>query len=165
MRSYLPIWERIRANPGRRVPIEVPAIYLPRLVNAMKKEKNTDIAYKNARTAQGKTGVVYKSTAPHPTKPGYIVCTYILREFSVVLGDSDKHSVVKKEPPMPEVLAKELDMVAFDFVPSTSDIINAKMQIGMELQALIDKKPEPAQTQTSSLSLREQLLKLQERIK
>lgn len=135
MRTYQPIWERIRANPGLRVPIEVPSVYLSRLLKAVNREKDQDATYRNVRASQRKTGILYKSTAPHATRPDFLVCTFILREFDVLLNNSDKHSVVRNQPPLPEVLAKELDMVAFDFVPSNADIIKAKMQLGTEIQA------------------------------
>lgn len=140
MRTYQPIWERIRANPGIRVPIEVPSIYLSRLLKAVNREKDQDATYRNVRAAQRKTGILYKSTARHVSREGFIVCTFILREFDVLLNNSDKHSVIKKEPPLPEVLAKELDMVAFDFVPSQIDIIKAKMQLGSEANLIEHKR-------------------------
>lgn len=140
MRTYQPIWERIRANPGLRVPIEVPSVYLSRLLKAVNREKDQDATYRNVRAAQRKTGILYKSTAMHPTRPEFLVCTFILREFDVLLNNRDKHSVVRSEPPLPEVLAKELDMVAFDFVPSNLEIIAAKMQLGSELQTIENER-------------------------
>lgn len=135
MRTYQPIWERIRANPGVRVPIEVPAVYLSRLLKAVNREKDQDSTYRNVRTSQRKTGIMYKSTAPHTSREGYIVCTFILREYDVILSYKDKQGVKRVEPPLPEVLARELDMVAFDFVPAVADVIAAKMQLGTEIQA------------------------------
>jgi len=140
MRTYQPIWERIRANPGVPVPIEVPAIYLSRLLKAVNKEKNEDNTYKQVRAAQKKTGVLYKSTAPHRTRTGFIVCTYILREYDVALSLSDLKSVVRDQPPLPAELSKALDMVAFDFVPSDAEIIAAKMQLGTEIQQIKNKQ-------------------------
>jgi hypothetical protein len=138
MRTYQPIWERIRANPGIRVPIEVPAVYLSRLLKAVNREKDQDATYRNVRASQSKTGILYKSTAPHRTRSDYIVCTFILREYDVLLSYKDRQSVNRSEPPLPEVLAKELDMVAFDFVPTSLEIIQAKMQLGSEAQKILD---------------------------
>lgn len=140
MRTYQPIWERIRANPGIRVPIEVPSVYLSRLLKAVNREKDQDATYRNVRASQRKTGILYKSTAPHTSRTGYIVCTFILREYDVLLSARDKQSVKRSEPPLPEILARELDMVAFDFVPSQLEIIAAKMQMGTEAQKILDAK-------------------------
>lgn len=140
MRTYQPIWERIRANPGVRVPIEVPEVYLSRLLKAVNREKDQDATYRNVRASQKKTGILYKSTAPHRTRPGFIVCTFVLREYDVLLSYKDRQSVNRSEPPLPADLLKALDMVAFDFVPTTLEIIQAKMQLGTEIQMAEAKK-------------------------
>lgn len=178
MRTYQPIWERIRANPGKRVPIEVPSIYLSRLLKAVKKEKTEDVTYKNVRTAQNKTGILYKSTAPHLTRPGYLVCTFILREFLVVLSDRDRHAVVgfggfSANSITSEELLKEIDMVSFDFIPSNTDIIAAKMQLGTEIQnmnnkdiqELKDSRAELITTAPAVQNHQDQLKQMQERIR
>lgn len=140
MRTYQPIWERIRANPGVRVPIEVPAIYLSRLLKAVNREKDQDSTYRNVRASQKKTGILYKSTAPHRTRDAYIVCTFVLREYDVLLSYKDRQSVNRSEPPIPADLLRALDMVAFDFVPTNLEIISAKMQLGTEAQKILDSK-------------------------
>jgi hypothetical protein len=147
MRTYQPIWERIRANPGKRVPIEVPAIYLSRLLKAVNKEKDQDHAYRNVRATQNKTGVMYKSTAPHPTREGFLICTFVLREYDTLLSFADKQQVRRRQPPLPGQLANdiglaELELVAFDFIPTANEVIRAQMQMGMELAAANKDKAE-----------------------
>lgn len=140
MRTYQPIWERIRTNPGVQVPIEVPTVYLSRLLKAVNREKDQDSTYKQVRASQNKQGILYKSTAPHRTRTGYTVCTFVLREYGMLLRLKDLKSVVRSEPPLPADLLKALDMVAFDFVPTNLEIITAKMQLGTEVQKILDAK-------------------------
>lgn len=98
MRTYQPIWQRIRANPGKRVPIECPNSYMQRVILAVKKERAMDKLYNTVSAARNKTGIVYKSTAPHAEKQGIAVVSFILIEYAAV-GISDLKYLVKFPPP------------------------------------------------------------------
>ncbi len=121
MRVYQPIWHRIRANPGVRVPIECPSSYMQRVILAVKKERAMDKVYNRVSAARNKTGIVYKSTANHPEKQGIAVVSFILIEYAAVDISDLKYLV--KFPPAPDLMerigVKELEAEYYSAVRST----------------------------------------------
>jgi hypothetical protein len=130
VRAYQPIWERIRANPGKLVPIEVPAAFVARVMKAVEKEKHEDIRYRNVRKSQGKQGIVYRSREPHPSKPGIVRLIFILREFAIIHDSSFKNPtgnnyLVRNPPPISlneDLAFVEIPSVAYNFTPTGKDI-------------------------------------------
>lgn len=119
MRTYQPIWQRIRANPGKRVPIECPNSYMQRVILAVKKERAMDKLYNTVSAARNKTGIVYKSTAPHAEKQGIAVVSFILIEYAAV-GISDLKYLVKFPPDrdlMDKIGLKEMEAEYYSRVP------------------------------------------------
>lgn len=98
MRTYQPIWQRIRANPGVRVPIECPNSFMQRVILAVKKERAMDKVYNRVTASKNKAGIVYKSTAPHAEKQGIAVVSFILIEYTAI-DYSDLKYLVKYPPP------------------------------------------------------------------
>lgn len=116
VRLYQPIWQRIRANPGVRVPIECPNSFMQRVILAVKKERAADKLYNRVSLARNKTGIVYKSTAPHAEKHGMAVVSFILIEYAAV-GYSDLKYLVKYPPSRTleqDIGLKELEAEMFD---------------------------------------------------
>lgn len=134
-RSYAPLWERIRLNPGKKVPVEVPQVYLSRLLKAIAKEKLEDRAYKNLRHAQKKTGIIYRTTQRHPNKAEYIVVTFILREYNKVLSTAERQSLVRREQSTGSEILETLEMVDYEYIHTTADATKAMMQMGTEIAA------------------------------
>jgi len=118
LRTYQPIWQRIRANPGVRVPIECPNSFMQRVILAVKKERAMDKLYNRVSAARKKTGIVYKSTAVHPEKQGVAVVSFILIEYAAVDYSGLKYLV--KYPPSrtleSDIGLKELEAEMFDRV-------------------------------------------------
>jgi len=120
VRTYQPIWHRIRANPGIRVPIECPTSYMQRVILAVKKERGADKLYNRISAARNKTGIVYKSTAPHAEKQGIAVVSFILIEYAAV-GLSDLKYLVRYPPDrdlMDKIGVKELEAEYYSSVKS-----------------------------------------------
>lgn len=126
MRTYQAIWERIRANPGKLVPIEVPDPFVARVMKAVEKEKHEDDLYRNIRKSQGKQGIVYRSREPHPSKTGIVRVIFVLREFEIVNDYSFKNPtgnnyLVRNPPPVgltAELGFPTMDSVPYNFIPT-----------------------------------------------
>lgn len=120
MRTYQPIWHRIRANPNKYVPIEVPDAFVARISKAVTKEKDEDLLYKNIRKSQGRFGIIYKKREPHPSKAGLVRLIFMLREFTIMTDSSFINKTglkyLVKHPPS-ATLAEELGFETMPAVP------------------------------------------------
>lgn len=123
MRLYQPIWQRVRANPGIRVPIECPNAFTLRVCLAVKKERAMDKVYNRVTAAKRKQGIVYKTIATHPEKDGFAMVSFVLIEYSA--GDySDLKYLVRFPPPpnLAELIGlKEMEAEMYNRVPRIPD--------------------------------------------
>ena len=101
--SYQVIWERVRANPNKGVPVDIVDAYVPRVIKAVKNCKYYDAVYKTVRDHQGTTGLMYATRAVHPTNNAYVRVTFLLREFSTTSLSDIQY--LKKFPPSENLVA------------------------------------------------------------
>lgn len=106
-RSYMIIWERIRANPDKGVPIDVVDAYVNRVKMAVRNEKYYDEVYRDIKRHEKKTGILFITRAKHPTETGLVRVTFLLREFDTT-SQSDSY-YLRKYPPDTD-LVKQLGL-------------------------------------------------------
>jgi len=109
--AYLLIWERVRANPNKGVPVDILQPYVSRVIKAVKNCKWEDKSYKLMKEAAGITGLTFFSRGPHPTNHAYVRLTILLREFHTTnLADA---TYLKFKPPSANLVA-ELGLETID---------------------------------------------------
>jgi hypothetical protein len=103
-KAYSLIWERIRANPEKGVPIDIVSAFTKRVIAMVKKEKWADEVYRIWKAGEGKTGLMFVHRAKHPTDNRYVRVTFLLREFSTT-NESDSY-YLRKFPPNTDLIAQ-----------------------------------------------------------
>ena len=102
-RSYDIIWERIRANPDKGVPVDILSPFTSRVIKAVKNVKYYDEVYRLMKNAEKKTGLMFVTKAIHPKDNSYVRVTFCLREFDTTL-ESDSY-YLRKYPPGSDLVA------------------------------------------------------------
>jgi len=102
VRAYAIIWERVRANPNKGVPVDVLDAFVTRVIKMVKNEKYYDSVYRCVKTAEGLTGLMFVSRAAHPTDSKYVRVTFLLREFSTT-SESDS-MYLRRYPPSADLV-------------------------------------------------------------
>ena len=96
-RSYTVIWDRVKANPDKGVPVDVLYPFVSRVYRAVKNEKYYDRDYRARMIALGQTGILYMHVADHPTDDKYKRVTFLLRQYATInIADS---YYLRKYPP------------------------------------------------------------------
>ena len=100
-RSYAVIWERIRADPDKNVPVDVVNAFVDRVHRQVRDEKHGDTFYRDQRLQQGKTGILYISRSKHPTNSNLTRVTFLLREFNTTTHSDTQY--LRKYPPLADI--------------------------------------------------------------
>lgn len=106
-KSYLIIWQRIKQNPSKGVPVDIVDGFVNRVIAAVKNEKYYDKAYKDGKAAENMCGIMYMHRAAHPSLPNIVRVTFLLREYHAT-NQSDVN-YLKKFPPNAD-LVKQLGL-------------------------------------------------------
>ena len=109
-RSYDIIWERIRANPNKGIPVDILSNFTSRVIKAVKNVKYYDEVYRIAKINEHKTGLMFVSKSIHPTDRDYIRAIFCLREFDTT-SESDSYYLRKYPPGIDLVATLHLEML------------------------------------------------------
>lgn len=101
--SYQIIWERVRANPNKGVPVDIVDAYVSRVLKAVKNCKYYDAVYKTVREHQGITGILYVTRSTHPSNSSLVRVLFLLREFATTSTSDIQY--LKKFPPSANLVA------------------------------------------------------------
>lgn len=121
--AYQIIWERVRANPNKGVPIDILQPYVSRVIKAVKNCKWEDKVYKEIKEHAGITGLMFMARSIHPNNTAYVRVTFLLREFHTM--NAADATYLKFKPPSAN-LVQELGLETIDpIVFGTADTRDA----------------------------------------
>lgn len=119
-KAYSVIWERIRANPDKGVPIDIVDPFVSRVIKAVKNEKYYDEVYRLMKMQEKKTGLMFVTRAAHPDNSTLVRVTFLLREFDTFsLSDS---FYLRKYPPDTNLVK----LLGFETLPAISFGVETK---------------------------------------
>ena len=104
MKSYAVIWQRIKDNPSKGVPVDILEPFVVRVIKAVKNEKYYDSNYRVECRYRKKTGLMFVTRIVHPTDTRYLRVTFLLREFDTT-SVSDTY-YLRKYPPDCDLVAQ-----------------------------------------------------------
>jgi len=109
--SYQIIWERVRVNPNKGVPVDIVDAYVNRVIKAVKNCKCEDKVHTAMKARAGITGLMFTHRAKHPTNNALVRVTFLLREFHTTnVADAQ---YLKFNPPSVD-LVKKLGLESID---------------------------------------------------
>ena len=121
--AYAIIWERVRANPNKGVPVDIVDPYVRRVIQAVKDCKWKDEFYRQTKERAGITGLMFMHRSIHPTNNALVRVTFLLREFHTT--NAADATYLRFKPPSAN-LVQELGLETIDpirFGPDTKDAV------------------------------------------